>query len=570
MNTFMRRFALLLVLAVTTLLTTRAEVPTGYYSSVYGKSGQALKDALHQLLKRHTVVTYGSLWYHFPYTDHRFDNPSVVWDMYSNTTRYFRGVGSSVSGMNREHSLPKSWWGGDVVVLKGTSNPVTPDAYTDLHHLYPSDATANTAKLNYPFGEVSKVDFDNHCCRTGSPVAGQGGGSSVVFEPNDEYKGDFARTFFYMATCYQNYTWKYTYMMSNTSALTLNPWCIDLLLRWARQDPVSDKEVARNEEVYKIQNNRNPFIDNPDLMEYIWGNKAGQVFNSDDPDLDDPDQTPRLITPTQGTQIQFGEVALGKSLTMVVYIKAKHLKNALSVTIYKDDASAFTSSVSSVPAAAAMSEEGYPLAVTYKPTALGNHTCRLLLSDGGIEGSLAAQISASCLPVPTLSALRALPASEVEDGGFTARWEPAGEDIDFYVVNRIVYDKNNSILSNDRVTTDETSYRFDDLKEGQTHTYTVQSSRLGYTSNASNVITVNATSGVEGIAADKPVAFLAMDGAVLVKCSEPLTDVRIYAMNGALVRHLPVLRNDDVIALPGGIYVFTAAGNVRPCKIVIK
>ena len=105
---------LILVLAVACAMTAGAGVPAGYYSSIDGKRGQDLKNAVHQLLKNHTVVTYNSLWYHFPSTDCRLDNPSQVWDMYSNIIRYFRGS-SSVSGMNREHSFPKSWWGGTQV-----------------------------------------------------------------------------------------------------------------------------------------------------------------------------------------------------------------------------------------------------------------------------------------------------------------------------------------------------------------------------------------------------------------------------------------------------------------------
>lgn len=544
--------------AMAGVVTMRAEVPEDYYADIYGKSGRALKNAVSELCKRHTVVTYGSLWYHFPKTDCRLDNPDRVWDMYSNKTYWFRGT-SSVSGMNKEHSLPKSWWG-------GTEN----DAYTDLNHLYPSDAAANSAKLHHPLGEVSKVEFDNGSCKVGSPMTGQGGGSATVFEPADEYKGDFARTYFYMATTYQDLTWKYTYMLNNTSWLTLNDWSINMLLKWARQDPVSDKELARNEAVYKIQNNRNPFIDNPELMEYIWGNKANEPFNDPDPDPDDPDKTPRLITPTPGTTIEFGEVAIGRSIHTKVYIKAKHLKNDLSVSVYKDDSKSFSTSVTTVPRATAMTSEGYPLEVIYTPTTVGDHTCRLLIYDGGLNGSLAAEISASCRPVPTLTAPVAMEPAAVGGGKYTARWQAASEQVDFYVVTRTIYDAANNKLSSDEFSTEETSLAFEDLEPGQTHTYSVRSSRLGYLSPASNVITVNATDGVDAITADKPVAFLAMDGAVRVKCSEPLTGVRIYGVNGQLAKVLPVVENDDVIALPRGIYVFTTVDSRRPAKLIIK
>lgn len=537
-------------------LSASATVPVGYYNSINGKRGQELKTAVHELLKKHTVVTYSSLWYHFPSTDSYPDNPSRVWDMYSNTARYYRGSGS-VSGMNREHSFPKSWWGGTQV-----------DAYTDLNHLYPSDADANLAKNNYPLGEVSSAWFNNGVTKVGSPMAGQGGGCSNVFEPDDQYKGDFARTYFYMATCYQDYTWKYTYMVNNNSWLTLNQWSINLLLKWSREDPVSDKEVARNEAVYKIQNNRNPYIDNPLLAEYIWGDRYGEAFNIDDSG-EDPQGDPMLITPNQETVIEMGEVALGKQLSVTVYVKGQYLKENLSALLFRDDAAMFSLSVTSIPKNAANSADGYPLVITYKPTTLGSHKCRLIIYDGGLTGSYGADISAQCVAVPSLSTLNALPATDIDGENYTAQWTAAPETVDYYIVNRIVYDDRNNIVSADQFTTDETCYRFDDLLPAQTHTYTVQSYRLGYTSQPSNVITV-AYSAITGVEADKPIAFIPSQGGVLIKCSEPHRDVDIFTAAGKHVLHLDVVNNDDYIYLPQGIYIMRSASNLKPAKLVIK
>ena len=547
---------ILLSTAALVALVASGGVPVGYYSSIDGKRGQDLKNAVHQLLKNHTVVTYGSLWYHFPSTDCRLDNPAQVWDMYSNIVRYFRGS-SSVGGMNREHSFPKSWWGGAQV-----------DAYTDLNHLYPSDGDANMAKSNYPLGEVSTASFDNGCTRVGTPMAGQGGGSSTVFEPDDEYKGDFARTYFYMATCYQDYTWKYTFMVSNTAWQTLNEWSINLLLKWSRNDPVSDKEVARNEAVYRIQNNRNPFIDNPTLAEYIWGSHYGEAFMVGDSG-EEPQGDPILITPNLETVIEMGEVALGKSLTMTVYVKGKNLRENLSVLLFRDDYKMFSIPVSSIPRNVAVSDEGYPLQVTYSPTAIGSHKCRLLIYDGGLTGSYGADISAQCLAVPSLSTINALPATDVNGENYVARWQAAPEAVDYYIVNRIVYDDRNNIVESGQFSADDTFYQFDDLMPGQTHTYTVQSYRLGYTSQPSNVITV-AASGIEGVEADKPIAFIATPGGVLVKCSEPHRCVDIYSTNGILVKHIDVVNNDDFIYLPQGIYIMLSASARKPVKLVIR
>ncbi len=539
-----------------------AAVPMGYYSTLAGKSGQALKNAIHDLAVQRTVHSYGSLWTYFPQTDHMPDDPTQVWDMYSDYTYYFSThLGNSTSGMNKEHSVPKSWWGG-YTESQGYI------AYTDLNHLYPSDAEANGAKLHYPLGEVSRVDFDNGCTRTGSPKAGQGGGSSMVFEPDDRYKGDFARTYMYMASAYQDYQWKYTWMMGNGSWLTLNQWSIDLLLRWAREDPVSDKEKDRNDAVYRCQNNRNPFIDFPDLMEYIWGNRSGEVFTGGDDVIDGP---PELISPVQDTEIYLGEVALGKSLNITVYVKGHNLTSNLSVTIYRDDAAMFSLPVHSIDRSTACSNQGYPLTITYTPTELGTHKARLLISDGGLTGSFGMGLNASCLAVPNLRTVTALPAQEITDSGYVASWQPTGDVVDYFVVNRTIYDRQGTIFDSESFTTDDgnqSTLQFTDRNPEHTHTYTVQAYRLGYLSPESNVITID-HSGITGVEADRPLALLLCDGGVLVKCSEPLNDVRVYTTSGQVVRHIDTVHNDDIIALPPGIYILTTCHSRHAYKILV-
>lgn len=538
-----------------------ADAPAGYYKSLYGKSGQALKDAVHDLIRPHTVLSYNSLWYYFPSTDHMADNTRRVWDMYSDNIYYFNGS-RAVSGMNREHSFPKSWWGGTQV-----------EAYTDLNHLYPSDGPANMAKSNYPLGEVSTATFNNGVTKVGSPVSGEGGGSGTVFEPDDRYKGDFARTYFYMATCYQDYTWRYTYMVNNSTWKTLNEWSIKLLMRWSRNDPVSDKEKDRNDAVYKIQNNRNPFIDNPDLAEYIWGDKQGQVFNGDGGSGDDPGTTtPELITPTQGTMLDFGEVALGKSIDYVLYVKGRNLTNPLSLQLYRYDYKMFSTNVSSIDRTVANSDDGYPLTITYTPTAIGQHRAKLLISDGGLVGSIGVELAATCKPVPTLSTLRATPAQQVTDSSYVATWEASNDTVDYYLLNRTIYDNQNNVVSSEtfNVDAEQTSYELNDFAPGQTHTYTVQAYRLGYTSAPSNVITV-AHSGVSGVSSDeRPMAFIAVSGGVLVKCSEPLGRTLIFSPDGRLVREIANLQNDQTISLPQGVYVLKSQGNNRAQKLVVR
>ena len=244
-----------------------------YYTNIDGvKGGADLKNALYNLIKNHKKINYGSgeskTWGAFYTTDAVVENGKRrVLDMYSNEKRYFGSKGSAVSGMNIEHSVPKSWWG-------GTQN----NAYCDLHHLNPSDQNANSRKSNYPLGEITNPSWDNGVTFVGK--ANIDGSSQNAFEPCDEYKGDFARTYMYMFTCYQDFTWKTTQMnYANSTYPTLKPWAVKLLLKWHKQDPVSEKEVNRNNAVYAVQGNRNPFVDYPQLADYVWGDSINYVFH---------------------------------------------------------------------------------------------------------------------------------------------------------------------------------------------------------------------------------------------------------------------------------------------------
>ena len=543
-----------------------ADAPAGYYSSLDGKSGESLKNQLHDIIAPHTQLTYSSLWNYFPQTDaypEQVNGKLIVWDMYSdnwNTLKYFYYGGTR--GLNREHSVPKSWWGNS-----GSSNSDIEKflAGTDLMHLFPSDGPANSAKSNYPLGVVDVSTFSNGVSTVGYPVTGQGGGSSRVFEPDDEYKGDFARVYFYMATCYQDYTWKYTYMFidKSSSYLSLKPWAYNMLLEWAREDPVSQKEIDRNDAVYRIQGNRNPFVDDPMLMEYIWGNRQGQTYAADHPTGD-----PELISPVQDSELDFGEVAIGSSQHVDLLVKGVNLTGSISVTIYRDDAAMFKAQVKTIPASNANTADGYKLRITYTPTAIGEHKTRLVVSDGGLTGSVGVSLKASCLAVPSLSQLTANPATDVTDSGYHASWSEAPETIDYYVLTRTVY--SGSTATTTQLQIDETSCDFDDLHAGETHTYSVQSSRLGYLSVASNVVTVTA-SGVTGVEGDKRLVVASYpDGVVRIICSEKLANCRIYDAQGRIVEHLPVVETNQLITLPLGVYIITVDGMTHPVKVVVR
>ena len=398
MNKRIFTLSIVAIIAVLGHVYSYAGAPQNYYKSLEGKSGQELKDAIYTLIRPHTIHSYSSLWYYFWETDPMPDNPQQVWDMYSNNQYFFSSTrGNATSGMNKEHSLPKAWWG-------GSTNKEEYPSYTDLHHLLPSDATANNRKSAWPMGEVYGTPaFNNGVSKTGTPKTGQGGGAGTVFEPDDQYKGDFARIYFYMATCYQDYDWKVTYMLDNNSWKTLNQWSIDMLVRWAREDTVSKKETDRNDAVFRCQNNRNPFVDDPLLFEYIWGNRAGQVYYSShtgEPNPDpgpDPTGNPQLITPTQGTLLDFGEVALGDSAVLTLYVKGDALNQNLNLQLYRYNYQMFSIPTTSIAFSDACTDEGYPLQVTYKPTSLGDHKAKLLFTGGGMVGSVGVDIKATCV-----------------------------------------------------------------------------------------------------------------------------------------------------------------------------
>ena len=246
-------------------------MPGDYYKYAQGTADSTLKNHLGYIVCRGVRYRYGSgsrkSWDAFFYTD-RDTVTNQVLDMYSNNIRYFdpEKPTASVSGFDIEHMLPKSWWGGDV-------NP----AYCDIFHLVPGDYSANRSKSNHAPGIPSDSSFYNGSFVTGEDTIHH---LTRVFCPADEYKGDFARAYFYIVTCYgDSLTWVETgepaTAMTNEGWQEFLPWLRDLLLEWHRMDPVSQKELDRAVQVNKIQGNRNPFIDYPELAEYIWGDKQG-------------------------------------------------------------------------------------------------------------------------------------------------------------------------------------------------------------------------------------------------------------------------------------------------------
>lgn len=269
----MKRHTTLFLLSILIPYLAVAGIPEGYYDAADGKKKAALKAALHNIIQPVTVLSYGSgpnsTWSGFYKTDRTSDNQVI--DRYSYDIRYFTSTTDAVSGMNIEHSFPKSWWGGSS----------TPSAYKDLFNLMPCEKNINSTKSNYAMGKVTGTDKGNGCTKVGTGMAG--GKSTSLWEPADEWKGDFARDYFYMVTAYSHLTWTSNGldMLEQDDWPTLKEWAYTLFLEWAKNDPVDEIERARNDAVYKIQSNRNPFVDFPNLAEYIWGDSVDYAFSID-------------------------------------------------------------------------------------------------------------------------------------------------------------------------------------------------------------------------------------------------------------------------------------------------
>jgi len=319
---------LLLFFALFLYLPLTAQIPAGYYDNASGKQGEALKTALHTIISTHDAISYSELWTAFSSTDKRDDG--YVWDMYSDvpggTPAYEFTFNQDQCGnyqaegdcYNREHSFPKSWF-----------NDAMP-MYTDLFHIYPTDGYVNGRRSNYPYGETDNPTYTstNGSKLGSSSFPGYGG---IVFEPIDSFKGDFARTYFYMVTCYENLLpgWS-SEMLDGSTYPAFTSWAVNLLLEWNDMDPVSKKERDRNNVIYnQFQHNRNPFIDHPEYAGMIWDQTASSIVFTSDPVTTayygtkynynvvvsyDGQQTVALSTPQKPGWLTFTDVGNGAGL----------------------------------------------------------------------------------------------------------------------------------------------------------------------------------------------------------------------------------------------------------------
>lgn len=444
-----------------------ATEPDGYYTSCENKSGADLLKALNNKVSSHTTISYDGLWELYKTSDVKPNGK--IWDMYS--TKEWP-VGSQHCGnyklvgdcYNREHSFPKSWF-----------NDAKP-MYSDAFHLYPTDGKVNGQRSNYPYGECEggttlpsngSVDALGRLGKSTFP-----GYSGTVFEPVNDYKGDFARSYFYMAAAYNDKIggW-HSDMLAGNSYPAFSSWAVNLLLKWHRQDPVSNKEINRNEAVYAKQRNRNPFIDHPELAEHIWGNKKTVAWSLN------MTADPELISPADGSTISLGTVAVDHPRSVSVSIKGLNLTEDVNISV---SGAGYSIDRSSVTASDANAEAGTPVNITLTATSTGTHNGTLTLSCG----DLSTRVSI------TANALDGLPASaptNISDRSFVAHWTYIGDEDSNGCYTLTVKDSNGQDVDTypRSVPAKNESYLVDELDASTTYTYSIASRDL-----TSNTITV--------------------------------------------------------------------------------
>ncbi|MDY6301739.1 MAG: endonuclease, partial [Bacteroidales bacterium] len=249
------RFSTMLAMVIVAVQTVLAAAPANYYNGAVGKSNEALMTALRNIIHSHTEVSYSSgLLKAFAKAD--VDAQGYIIDIYSNCRYSPSDNGSSAShvgeGYNREHSFPRSWFGGEVAPMN-----------TDVFHIYPTDICVNSQRSNFPYGVCAngtRLSYGSYVAKGKLGTCTYPGYTGTVFEPDDEYKGDLARSYFYMVTCYKNElpSWPGSAQLdySKNRYKAFSTWTINMLMEWTRLDPVSEKEIKRNEAVYGIQGNR--------------------------------------------------------------------------------------------------------------------------------------------------------------------------------------------------------------------------------------------------------------------------------------------------------------------------
>jgi len=255
------------------------QIPSGYYSTATGLQGLKLKKELNKIISsQHKSWNYAQLPSFYPDTDSDlfYENDGTMLDIYSEnpsgadpynydweTVELISGASEEGLGYNREHILSQSFFKGCYPM------------YSDLHYVIPTDARVNQRRSNLPFGKVGSSPTFVSLNGTKVGLSISEGYTLTVVEPIDEFKGDIARMLFYAAVRYENLLPHFDTANSrnpfyNNTETSFRPWLLKVLKSWHEMDPVSEKEIYRNNQVYNIQGNRNPFVDHPEYVDIIW------------------------------------------------------------------------------------------------------------------------------------------------------------------------------------------------------------------------------------------------------------------------------------------------------------
>ena len=468
----MKRLIFLLILHSSLFSLHFATAQEQYYRKAEGLRGTELKEALHNLIQPAFVLDYGGgvgkTWSGFWQTDQMED--MQVRDRYSNTVRYFNPDMSAVSNMNIEHIWANSWWG-----------HVKNNAYQDLFNLYPADATANGRKSNNPIGIVDgTIAYTNGVTKVGKSTSYRADSLITVWEPADQWKGDFARTYFYMATCYSHMTslWTTTeglLTVDPNSPLLMRPWVYNLMLEWAEADPLDEIEQERCDAICEIQGNRNPFVDYPELCYYIWGDKADEQFYCTE------EHGAEIFVPAASEEIDFGLHPLSRPFSAKVQVRGRGLNEGALLAV-DDEHFALSQFVLSSDEI----NQGTDITVSVSPTEEGNYTTMLTLEGSGY-------VQQSPLTVSFVDGIPAYPATDivcaVSSRRFNANWMNYEPDAT-YTLNVYTKDANGQPQPFGTYTTTDTTYQVRNVQPNMTYYYKVSIIEDGEELVGSNEVTV--------------------------------------------------------------------------------
>ncbi|MBO7119271.1 MAG: endonuclease [Bacteroidaceae bacterium] len=443
-----------------------------YYRKAEGLRGTELKAALHNLIQPDQVLDYGGgpgkTWSGFWQTDQMED--MQVRDRYSNVVRYLNPDMTAVSNMNIEHIWANSWWG-----------HVKNNAYCDLFNLYPADATANGRKSNNPIGIVDgTVSYTNGVTKVGKSSSYRADSLITVWEPADQWKGDFARTYFYMATCYSHMTslWTTTeglLTVDPNSPLLMRPWVYNLMLEWAEADPLDEIEQERCDAIYEIQGNRNPFVDYPELCYYIWGDRTEEQFYCTE------EHGAEIFVPAASEEIDFGLHPLSRPFSAKMQVRGRGLSEGASLAVNNES---FVLSQSSLSADEI--NEGTDISISVTPTEAGTYAAMFLLEGSGY-------VQQTPLTVSFVDGIPAYPATDivcaVNSRRFNANWMNYEPNVT-YTLNVYTKDTEGDPITFGTYTTTDTTYQVKSVSPNTTYYYRVSIVKDGVEIVGSNEVTV--------------------------------------------------------------------------------